>query len=84
MNELEIEDLLFKQVSKPKHFLMTKIINVFENRYRVNIYIEIEEDNLIKKRISNSYFCHYSPGKLIIIPEPDKKDESRINKSISK
>jgi hypothetical protein len=84
MNELEIEDLLFKQVGKPKHFLMTKIINVFENRYRINVYIEIEEDNLIKKRIRNSYFCHYNPGKLTIIPEPDKKDESRINKSISK
>jgi hypothetical protein len=83
MNELEIEDLLFKQVEKPKHFLMTKIINVFENRYRINVYVEIEEDNLIKKRIRNSYFCHYSPGKLTIITETDKKDESRTNKSIS-
>lgn len=73
MNELEIEDLLFKQVDKPKHFLMIKIINVFENRYRINIYIETEEDNLIKRRIRDSYFCHYSPGKLTIIPEIDKK-----------
>ena len=30
MNDLEIESLLFKQVSKPHYHFMTKIINVFE------------------------------------------------------
>jgi hypothetical protein len=70
--DLEIESLLFKQVEKPKHYLMTRIINVWENRYRINIYIEIEEDNLIKKRIHSSHFCHYYPGKLIIFPDKDK------------
>lgn len=65
--DLEIESLLFKQVEKPKNHLMTKIINVWDNRYRINVYVEIEEDNLIKRRIHNSYFCHYSPGKLTII-----------------
>jgi len=65
--DLEIESLLFKQVEKPKHHLMTKIINVWENRYRINVYIEIEEDNLTKKRIHSSYFCHYNPGKLQIM-----------------
>jgi hypothetical protein len=63
---LEIESLLFKQVEKPKNFLMTKIINVYDNRYRINVYVEFEEDNLTKKRISTSYFCHYSPGNLTI------------------
>jgi hypothetical protein len=67
MNDLEIESLLFKQVERPKHHLMTKIINVWENRYRINVYIEIEEDNLTKKRIHSSYFCHYHPGELKII-----------------
>jgi hypothetical protein len=70
--DLEIESLLFKQVEKPKHYLMTRIINVWENRYRINVYIEIEEDHLIKKRIHSSYFCHYSPGKLTIIPDNDR------------
>lgn len=68
--ELEIESLLFKQVEKPKNHLMTRVINLWENRYRVNVYIEIEEDNLIKKRIHSSYFCHYSPGNLQIIDGP--------------
>lgn len=65
--DLEIESLLFKQVQKPRHHLMTKIIRLWENRYRINVYIEIEEDNLIKKRIHSSYFCHYNTGKLEII-----------------
>lgn len=70
--DLEIESLLFKQVERPKHHLMTKIINVWDNRYRINVYIEIEEDHLIKRKIASSYFCHYSPGKLNIIPDNEK------------
>jgi hypothetical protein len=76
--DLEIESLLFKQVNKPKHHLMTKIINVWENRYRINVYIEIEEDNLTKKRIHSSYFCHYNPGKLEI---KGRSDGSATTKS---
>jgi hypothetical protein len=74
--DLEIESLLFKQIEKPKHHLMTRVINLWDNRYRINVYIEIEEDNLIKKRIHSSYFCHYLPGKLTIIPDNDKKIET--------
>lgn len=67
MNDLEIESLLFKQVEKPKNHLMTRCINVFENYYRINVYVEIIEDLLIKKRIYSSYFCHFSQHKLRII-----------------
>lgn len=80
MNDLEIESLLFKQVEKPKKHLMTRIINLWENRYRINVYIELEEEGLIKKRIHSSYFCHYSPGNLTIIPDRDKENGSRITK----
>jgi hypothetical protein len=65
--DLEIESLLFKQVAKPKHHFMTQIINLWKNRYRINIYIEFEENNLIKRKIDSSYFCHYEPGKLTIV-----------------
>jgi hypothetical protein len=80
--DMEIESLLFKQVERPKNHLMTKIINVWGNRYRINVYIEIEEDNLIKKRIHSSYFCHYNPGQLTIFPDKDKdrSNESRLKK----
>jgi hypothetical protein len=70
--DLEIESLLFKQVPKPKHHLMTKIVNVWENRYRINVWVEVEEDNLTKKKIHSSYFCHYSPGRLTITSELKK------------
>ena len=65
--DLEIESLLFKQVEKPKNHLMTKTINLWENRYRINVYTEITEDNLIKRKIHSSYFCHYEPGNLKIL-----------------
>lgn len=65
--ELEIESLLFQQIEKPKNYLMTKIINVWENRYRINVYTEFKENNLIKRKIAASYFCHYEPGKLTIV-----------------
>lgn len=65
--DLEIENLLFQQVERPKNHLLTKIINLWENRYRINVYVEIQEDNLTKRKIQSSYFCHYSPGKLKII-----------------
>ena len=68
----EIEKLLFEQVEKPKNHLMTKIIKLWDNRYRINLYVELFEDNLVKKRIDSSYFCHYNPGKLTIIPDEKK------------
>jgi hypothetical protein len=67
MNDIIIESLLFKQVSKPEDYLMTRVINVYDNRYRVNIYCEKEEDSLVKKKICASYFCHFSNNHLDII-----------------
>lgn len=80
--DIEIESLLFKQVEKPKNHFMTKIINVFDNRYRINVYTQIEEDGLIKRKIAQSYFAHYFKDKLIIIPDPDKIDESVDQKTL--
>jgi hypothetical protein len=77
MNEIEIENLLFKQVDKPKNLLMVKINNVYDNRYRINVYVQIEEEGLIKKRIAQSYFCHYNTGSLSIIPDRDKKEDNK-------
>ena len=73
MSDLEIESLLFQQVNKPKNHVITKVINLWDNRYRVNIYTETEENNLLKRKIHSSYFCHYNPGKLMIIPYSGNK-----------
>lgn len=65
-NDLKIEHQLFKIVNKPKDYLMTKIINVYDNRYRINIYCETEEDGLYKKKICNSYFAIFNQDHLVI------------------
>jgi hypothetical protein len=75
MNEFEIERLLFKQVEKPNHYMLTKIINVFHDYYRINIYTETEEDNLMKKKIAQSHFAQFTKGVLRLIPDSDKKPE---------
>lgn len=75
VNEYEIEGLLFKQVQKPKHHLMTKIINVFHDYYRINIYTQIEEDGLLKRKIAQSYMTTFRNDILTIIPDPDKKPD---------
>lgn len=67
--DLEIENLLFKQVERPKNYSMIKTINLWENRYRINIYTETvdQKDKLTKTKIDSSYFCHYEPGNLKIL-----------------
>lgn len=84
INEIEIESLLFKQVEKPKHYLMTKVINVYDNRFRINVYVQIEEDNLTKKRIAQSYFCQYSPGNLTIFFDKDINESNNKRKNSRK
>lgn len=74
-NEFEIERLLFKQVDKPKHYLMTKIINVFHDYYRINVYTQTEEEGLLKKKIAQSYMTTFRSGVLRIIPDPDKRPD---------
>lgn len=63
----DIEKLLFQQVLKPKNYLMTRYFNVYDNRYRINVYHEIVEENLTKKRIYASYFAKLSDDKLELI-----------------
>jgi hypothetical protein len=70
MNIPTIEQMLFKQINKPNHFLMMKAINVYGNRYRINVYCEKEEDMLTKKRICASYFCHLNDDLQIISGNP--------------
>jgi hypothetical protein len=75
ISDYEIESLLFKQVSKPKNHLMTKVINVFHDYYRINVYTQIEEDGLLKRKISQSYMTTFRKDILTIIPDPDKKPD---------
>jgi len=78
----DICDLLFEQVSKPNDFLMCKAINLYSNRYRVNIYSQTEEDGLLKKRISQSYFTTLSENgqALNIVGDNEFSQSKKINR----
>jgi hypothetical protein len=54
---------------------MTKVINVFHDYYRINVYTQIEEDGLLKRKISQSYMTTFRKDVLTIIPDPDKKPD---------
>jgi hypothetical protein len=79
-NEYEIENLLFLQVEKPKNHLMTKVVNVFHDYFRINVYTQIEEEGLVKRKISQSYMTTFRNDILTIIPDPDKKPEDQKRK----
>ena len=61
-----IEKLLFKQVNKPKNLHEVRVSNVFDNRYRINVWTTVEEDNLTKRKIHSSYFAHLNGETLTI------------------
>jgi hypothetical protein len=78
----EICDLLFEQVSKPNDFLMCKAINLYNNRYRINVYSQAEEGGFLKQRISQSYFTTLSENgqALSIINENESNQYKKINR----
>lgn len=66
--EKSICDIIFDHVEKPDDFLMCKSINVFDDRYRVNIYTKRYVEGIEGKCIKHSYFCKYdASGNLNII-----------------
>ena len=67
--EDDICSLLFKQIDKPKNFQLCKAINVYDNKYRINVYTKVYDENLDieKKRITHSYFAKLNDHKLEIL-----------------
>lgn len=64
--EQKIEQLLFKQVEKPEKMFSVKIINVYDNKYRINLWAKVEEDDVEKNKIVNSYFASFKDDELVI------------------
>ena len=63
----QIKDLFFKIIEKPKNFYEIKIYNIFNNRYRINLWVNVEEDGYSKKKIHSSYFTRLSDNQLHIV-----------------
>lgn len=60
-------DIIFNYVDKPEKYAFCKSVNVFDNRYRINIYSNTLINNINSIRISNSYFVKMNNNKLEII-----------------
>jgi hypothetical protein len=77
----DICSLLFKQVQKPEHYMMCKATNVYDNKYRINVYTKYEEEGLAKQRIFNSYFAKLNEvGSLEILMGNEPPVESKNKK----
>lgn len=62
-------DVIFSKVEKPKDYLMCKSINVYDDRWRVNVYSKRMVDGIEGKYISKSFFTSFNTnsGELKII-----------------
>jgi len=64
----EILELLWNKVEKPKSYLKIKVVNVYDNAYRINVWCEYYDPiyNLNKVKIGHSYFCKLIDNELIV------------------
>jgi len=56
---VDVCGLLFKQIEKPLNLVHCKAVNVYNDRYRINLYTRKYNElyDLEQTRISESYFC---------------------------
>lgn len=53
-------DIIFKHISKPDDYLDCKSINLYDDRWRVNIYSKRLVNGIDGQYISKSYFVHFN------------------------
>lgn len=58
-DQTRIAQLLFAQRERPRNLHEVKVVNVFDNRYRINVWIRSDEDGFEKTKIHSSYFARY-------------------------
>lgn len=67
MEQETICSQIFKLTEKPDNYLMCRAINVYDNRYRVNVYTKTYVDDIEGKKIGASYFIKYENGKVVLL-----------------
>ena len=67
ISESDVVDLLLKQIEKPKNCIKIKAVNVYGNRYRINVWTVTQEDGFDKNKITKSYFAIVDSNKINII-----------------
>jgi hypothetical protein len=65
---MDICDLLWEQVEKPKNLETCRAINVYDNKYRINVYTRFYDklNDQERVRITQSYFCRLDGDQLVI------------------
>ena len=65
----EVCDKILEMVGKPDDFHMCKALNVYDDRYRVNVYVREDVSDITghKLYIDKSYFCKYNDSGLTIL-----------------
>ena len=53
-------DVVFNHVDKPQDYLYCRSINVYDDRWRVNVYSKRYVEGIEGKYISQSYFVHFN------------------------
>lgn len=53
-------DFIFEYVEKPADYIFSKCFNVFDDKWRVNIYSKRYVEGIEGKYISNSYFVKFN------------------------
>jgi hypothetical protein len=62
-------DVIFNHTERPKDYLMCKSMNVYDDRWRINVYSKRLVDGIEGKYISKSFFASFNSntGELKII-----------------
>lgn len=50
-------DMLLKQIGAPRDLIMCRAINLYDNRYRINVYTKTMKNDIESQRISYSCFA---------------------------
>lgn len=62
--KIDVCEKLFEKIKKPEKLELCKAINVYDNKYRINIYTKVKGTEKI--RITQSYFAYLKGDELII------------------
>lgn len=65
---------VFRALGKPDNMIRINLTNVFDNRWRMNIWTKVSESGgIVRAKISDTFFLHVGEQGQILHPEIVKK-----------
>lgn len=69
-----VSNNLLAALGKPENLLKVRAVNVYDNRWRVDVWTKIGESaGIVRALITDSFFLHVGEDGKIISPHIDKK-----------